>query len=130
MSISLNAVTPSGLRARSARKERERLEKLGEQRIVGVKADIERLAYDIFINYIEKCQGSQFERRWAVAVIDVRAWLRHYFNPRGGEDQKGQMETQVRVYARELHETYALTFSLRAITITESSGWLHGCRLT
>jgi hypothetical protein len=127
VSIGPSSTSPFAWNARSQQKDRERQEAIGEQRIAGIKGDLERLAFDVFIRHIKECQKHRFERRWLIQEIDVRVWLRHYFNPNGGEDRSGELETQIRVASRELGETYIVTFT--RLHRAESSGWLLGRHL-
>jgi hypothetical protein len=139
MNVSLNIpVTPSARRSRREQKERERLEQLGERRIEGIKNDLMQLARDTYIRHIKQCQGNrEIEKRWIIRDIDIRIWFHHYAKPRpkakegkASEPQRKPMETQVRVYSREIGETLVITYSHFAAMEPKSSGWLLGCRLT
>lgn len=138
-SINLSAVTPSAWRARSEQKDRERQEAQAEQRIEGIKKDLEQLARDTYIQHIEACQESRkLEKRWIIRDIDIRIWFRHYTAPKrkkerqekAKEEQKDEMETQVRVFSREIGETFVITYNRLATLKPKNSGWLLGCRLT
>jgi hypothetical protein len=136
VSISLNAVTPSGLRQRSKQRELERLEKIGKERLEGTKRDLMQLARATYIRHIEECQGRQeLESRWIIRNIDIRIWFRHYTKPKAqdekvDEERTDEMETQIRVYSREIRETFVITYTHFATQKPKSSGWLLGCRLT